>query len=105
MVRKHVAAVTVAMPKAYHDVTQRAMQLHGALGVSNEMPFSAMMVDAQVMAIADGPTEVHKWTLAKQLLRDVAPGEPLFGSGHLPRLAAQAREKLAARIEHDAAQL
>ena len=99
-VRKDVAAVKVAMPRVYHDVVQRAMQLHGALGVSNEMPFSAMMVDAQVMAIADGPTEVHKWTLAKQLLRDVHPGEPLFGTGHLPTLAAQAREKYAERLEH-----
>ena len=68
-VRKDIAAVKVAMPRVYHDVVQRAMQLHGALGISNEMPFAAMMVDAQVMAIADGPTEVHRQTLARQLLR------------------------------------
>jgi acyl-CoA dehydrogenase len=37
-VRKDVAAVKVAMPKVYHDVVQRAMHLHGALGISNEMP-------------------------------------------------------------------
>ena len=39
-VRKDIAAVKVAMPKVLHDVVQRAMHLHGALGVSNEMPFS-----------------------------------------------------------------
>jgi acyl-CoA dehydrogenase len=105
VVRKDVAAVKVAMPRVYHDVVQRAMQLHGSLGISNEMPFSAMMVDAQVMAIADGPTEVHKWTLARQLLRDVVPGEPLFGSGHLPTRAAAARQRFAARLEHDVAAL
>jgi acyl-CoA dehydrogenase len=104
-VRKDVAAVKVAMPRVYHDVVQRAMQLHGSLGISNEMPFAAMMVDAQVMAIADGPTEVHKWTLAKQLLRDVAPGEPLFGSGHLPTRADDARRRFADRLEHDVAGL
>ena len=38
-VRKDIAAVKVAMPKVYHDVVQRAMHLHGAIGVSNEMPF------------------------------------------------------------------
>jgi acyl-CoA dehydrogenase len=104
-VRKDIAAVKVAMPKVYHDVVQRAMQLHGALGISNEMPFSAMMVDAQVMAIADGPTEVHKQTLARQLLRDVAPGDPLFGSGHLPTRTAAARAHVAARLEHEVAAL
>jgi acyl-CoA dehydrogenase len=104
-VRKDIAAVKVAMPKVYHDVVQRAMQLHGALGISNEMPFSAMMVDAQVMAIADGPTEVHKQTLARQLLRDVAPGDPLFGSGHLLTRTAAARAHVAARLEHEVAAL
>jgi len=102
-VRKDIAAVKVAMPRVYRDVVQRAMQLHGALGISNEMPFSAMMVDAQVMAIADGPTEVHQQTLARRLLRDVKPGEPLFGSGHLPTLAEAARRHVAARLEHEVA--
>ncbi|MEH3136996.1 MAG: acyl-CoA dehydrogenase family protein [Mycolicibacterium neoaurum] len=104
-VRKDIAAVKVAMPRVFHDVVQRAMQLHGALGISNEMPFSAMMVEAQVMAVADGPTEVHKWTLAKSLLRDVVPGEPKFGSGHLPTLRDAAREHLAERLEAAAADL
>jgi acyl-CoA dehydrogenase len=99
-VRKDIAAVKVAMPRVYHDVVRRAMHLHGALGISSEMPFSAMMVDAQVMAIADGPTEVHQWTLARQVLRDVVPGEPLFGSGHLPTRTAAARAHVAARLEH-----
>lgn len=104
-VRKDIAAVKVAMPKVYHDVVQRAMHLHGALGISTEMPFSAMMVDAQVMAVADGPTEVHRWTLARQLLRDVEPGEPLFGSGHLPTRTLAARAHVAARLEHEVAAL
>ncbi|QIK50192.1 acyl-CoA dehydrogenase family protein [Gordonia hongkongensis] len=98
-VRKDIAAVKVAMPRVYHDVVQRAMHLHGALGISNEMPFSAMMVDAQVMAVADGPTEVHKWTLAKALLRDATPGEPLFGSGHLPTIREAAHKHVAERLE------
>ncbi|MBS9376032.1 acyl-CoA dehydrogenase family protein [Rhodococcus sp. B50] len=104
-VRKDIAAVKVAMPKVYHDVVQRAMHLHGALGISNEMPFSAMMVDAQVMAVADGPTEVHKWTLAKSLLRDATPGEPLFGSGHLPAIREAAQRHVAERLEREIAVL
>ena len=100
MVRKDIAAVKVAMPKVYHDVAQRAMQLHGALGISNEMPFSGMMNAAQVMAIADGPTEVHKITLATQLLKQYSPVEGLWPSGHIPGLRDAAKAKYADLIEH-----
>ena len=100
-VRKDIAAVKVAMPKVYHDVTQRAMQLHGALGISNEMPFSGMMTAAQVMAIADGPTEVHKITLANQLLKSYSPVDGLWPSGHLPSLREKARAKFADLLEHE----
>jgi acyl-CoA dehydrogenase len=101
MVRKDIAAIKVAMPKVYHDVTQRAMQLHGALGISNEMPFSGMMNAAQVMAIADGPTEVHKITLATQLLKGYSPVDGLWPSGHLPTLREKARAKFADLLEHE----
>jgi acyl-CoA dehydrogenase len=99
-VRKDIAAVKAAMPKVFHDVAQRAMRLHGALGVSNEMPFSSMMVAAEVMGIADGPTEVHKLTLARQLLKGYRPIEGLWPTGHLPSLRAAAREKYAEVLEH-----
>ena len=103
VVRKDIAAVKVAMPKVYHDVVQRAMQLHGALGISNEMPFSGMMNAAQVMAIADGPTEVHKITLGTQLLKGYTPVEGLWPSGHLPTLRERARARFADLLEHDVA--
>ena len=38
-----------------HDIAWRAMQVHGALGVSNEMPFFGMIHGAGVMGLADGP--------------------------------------------------
>ncbi|HET6874119.1 MAG TPA: acyl-CoA dehydrogenase family protein [Acidimicrobiales bacterium] len=103
-VRKDIAAVKVAMPKVFHDVAQRAMHLHGALGVSNEMPFGAMMTGAEALAIADGPTEVHKVTLATQLLKDYKPVDGLWPSGHIPTRTAAARERYADVLEHEAAQ-
>src|SRR3546814_10302843 len=81
-VRKDIAAVKVAMPKVFHDVVQRAMHLHGALGVSNEMPFVSMMVGAEAMAIADGPTEVHKVTVARQVLKEHKPVDKI-GRAHV----------------------
>ncbi|MFB4312369.1 acyl-CoA dehydrogenase family protein [Actinomadura sp. GTD37] len=98
-VRKDIAAVKAAMPKVYHDVVQRAMHLHGALGVSNEMPFAGMMLAAEALGIADGPTEVHKITLARQLLRGVEPVEGLWPSGHLPTRREAARERFAEALE------
>ncbi len=100
-VRKDIAAVKVAMPKVYHDVVQRAMHIHGALGVSNEMPFAGMMLAAEVMGIADGPTEVHKITVARQVLREYKPVDGLWPSGHLPTRREQARMRFAHLVEHE----
>jgi alkylation response protein AidB-like acyl-CoA dehydrogenase len=60
LVGGHISAVKAKMLKALPDVAQRAMPLHGALGISNEMPFTEMIVESVVMALADGRTEVHR---------------------------------------------
>jgi acyl-CoA dehydrogenase len=99
-VRKDIAAVKAAMPKVYHDIAARALHIHGALGVSNEMPFVGHVIGAFVMGIADGPTEVHKVTLAKQLFRNYAPSNDLFPAYHLPKLRNAALEKYADMLEH-----
>ena len=80
------------------------MHLHGALGISNEMPFSKMMVQAQVMAIADGPTEVHRGTVARQVLRAYEPFDEVFPSTHLPTAERRTREQLSEVLELAAAE-
>jgi acyl-CoA dehydrogenase len=104
-VRKDIAAVKVAMPAVLHDVAQRALHLHGALGVSNEMPFVKMLVQAESMGIADGPTEVHKITLARQILKQYTPVDTLFPSGHLLARREAAEKKLAEMFELEVAAL
>jgi acyl-CoA dehydrogenase len=104
-VRKDIAAVKVAMPKVLHDVAQRALRLHGALGVSNEMPFVGMLLAAESLGLADGPTEVHKITLARQLLKGYTPVDGLFPSSHLPTRRDAARAALADRLELEIAEL
>jgi acyl-CoA dehydrogenase len=103
-VRKDIAAVKVAMPKVYHDVALRAMHLHGAIGVSNEMPFTSMMVGAEALAIADGPTEVHKITLATQLLKEYKPSDGMWPSAHIPTRRAEARARYADLLERQVAE-
>lgn len=97
-VRKDIAAIKVAMPKVYHDVATKAAHLHGALGVSNEMPFMHMVNSALVMGIADGPTEVHKVTLAKQVLKDYTPDNDLFPSYHIPKLRDEAQKRFKSEL-------
>ena len=104
-VRKDIAAIKVLMPDVLHDIAWRAMQVHGALGVSNEMPFSGMMLGASVMGLADGPTEVHKVTVARQVLRDYSPSDDLWPTQHLPKKRAAAREKYAEYLEHEVGNL
>jgi acyl-CoA dehydrogenase len=103
-VRKDIAAVKVAMPKVYHDVVQRAMHLHGAIGVSSELPFMSMLAGAEALAIADGPTEVHKVTLATQLLKDYRAVEGLWPSQHIPTRREEARARYADRLELEIAE-
>jgi acyl-CoA dehydrogenase len=95
-VRKDIAAVKAAMPKVFHDVATRAFQIHGSLGASNEMPFSAQVLAALRMGIVDGPTEVHKVTLARQVLREYEAAPGLFPTQHLPAL----RERAIAKYGH-----
>jgi acyl-CoA dehydrogenase len=92
-VRADISAVKTAMPKVLHDVAARALQIHGSLGASNEMPFGAMVLESFHMGLADGATEVHRVTLAREVLKDYKPSEDLFPTLHLPKLRAQAYEK------------
>jgi acyl-CoA dehydrogenase len=104
-VRKDIAAVKAQLPSVLKDVAERAMQVHGALGVSNEMPFSGMWMAGASLGLADGPTEVHKVTVARQVLRNYRPSADLWPSEHLPKRVVAAREKFAEYLEHEVGNL
>ncbi len=99
-IRQHIAGVKVATPKVLMDVVYRAMHAHGSLGVSNEMPLVGLWMTAPVMGIADGPTEVHKDTIAKVVLKQYEPSDGLFPSAHLPTRREAARAIVEQRLEH-----
>ena len=92
--RGEIAAVKALMPTVLRNVTSRAIQLHGSLGTTNEMPLVGYLVDGFTMGMADGPTEVHKGTLARQILRDVAPSEGLFPTEHIPAVRERAELRM-----------
>jgi acyl-CoA dehydrogenase len=102
-VRHDIAAVKVLMPQVLQNIVQRSIQIHGALGVSNELPLGGMWMSAPVMALVDGPTEVHKVTVARQLLKRYKPSDDLWPTEHLPKKVAAARAKFAEHLEHEVA--
>ena len=97
-VRADISAVKAMMQKVLHDVSARALQLHGSLGVTHEMPFVEHLVESFVLGLADGPTEVHKVTLARLLLKDYKPAPDAFPSEHLLRLREAAEAKFADKL-------
>jgi acyl-CoA dehydrogenase len=94
-IRRDIAAIKVLTPQVIHDITQRAIQVHGALGVSDELPLASAWTASVVMGLVDGPTEVHRETVARQLLKRYQPVEGLWPSQHLPTRIAEARAKFA----------
>jgi len=93
--RGEIAGVKALMPTVLRNVTSRAIQLHGSLGTTNEMPLVAYLLDGFTMGLADGPTEVHKSTLARQVLREVTPAAGIFPSEHIPAVRDRAQALLA----------
>ena len=100
-VRKDIAAVKALMPKVFHDVAARALHLHGSLGATSEMPFVEQVIQSFHMGLADGPTEVHKITVARQVLREYQATADLFPTQHIPKLREAAIRKYAGRIERE----
>jgi acyl-CoA dehydrogenase len=68
--------------------------LHGALGTTYDLPLTRMFASGLMLALADGPTEVHQTTVAKQLLRQYRPAPGLWPTEHIPTLRAAAEREL-----------
>ena len=79
-IRKNVSAVKAIMPQVLHDISSRALHLHGSLGLSHEMPFAEWVINSFHIGLADGPTEVHKMVVAREVLKDFKPGPENFPS-------------------------
>jgi acyl-CoA dehydrogenase len=67
--RMEIAAIKVAVPRVASRVIDRAIQVHGGGGVSDDFPLAHMYAWARVLRLADGPDEVHKMSLARHELK------------------------------------
>jgi acyl-CoA dehydrogenase len=67
--RTEIAAIKVAAPNVALKVIDRAIQVHGGGGVSNDFPLASMYAHLRTLRLADGPDEIHKRTIARHELR------------------------------------
>jgi acyl-CoA dehydrogenase len=73
--RTAISAIKVFVPAAYHRVVDRAIQVWGGAGVSNDLPLGQMYLTARILRLADGPDEVHKILIAKNILNRYEHGD------------------------------
>jgi acyl-CoA dehydrogenase len=73
--RSDISAIKIFVPAAYERVVDRAIQVWGAAGVSGDLPLAGMYMGARTLRIADGPDEVHRILIARNVLSHFAAGE------------------------------
>ncbi len=74
--RVEVSLIKFFGAKILHDVIDRAIQVHGALGVSGDTPLEGMYRQARAARIYDGPDEVHRMVVARRVLQSYSQGTP-----------------------------
>ena len=67
-VRSEISMIKWYATEMAFEVVDRAMQAFGAMGMTKELPLQLMQAKLRTMRIYDGPTEVHKWVVARNLL-------------------------------------
>jgi acyl-CoA dehydrogenase len=102
------ARVEIALIKFYgatvlYNVIDRAIQVHGSLGFSTDLPLEHMYRAARAARIYDGPDEVHKVTVARKILKDYKPVD--VPTEHIPTRRDQARARFAHLLEEETANL
>ena len=93
--RQDIAMIKYYGARVLHDVIDRALQAHGALGYSTDLPLEAMYRYARGARIYDGPDEVHRSSVARQVLRRYEPPADRVPTEYIPARREQARQKFA----------
>jgi acyl-CoA dehydrogenase len=77
--RTEIAAIKVAGPQVALKIIDRAIQVHGGGGVSQDFPLAEMWAHQRTLRLADGPDEVHKRSIFRNEMRRFKPAEPSVG--------------------------
>jgi alkylation response protein AidB-like acyl-CoA dehydrogenase len=99
--RTDIATVKFTMAKVLREVSFNALHIHGSLGTTDLTPLQAMYASAPTMGIADGVDEVHKATVARNVLKDYRPHEGYFPTEFFPKKREAAWKKFEPQFEAD----
>jgi acyl-CoA dehydrogenase len=95
--RTEISMIKFFGAKVLHDVIDRAIQVHGALGYSTDLPLEAMYRYARAARLYDGADEVHRQSVARRVLRGYKPHD--VPSEHVPTRREAARARFADLLE------
>ena len=88
--RQQISAIKIVAANMVMDVLDRAIQIHGSLGMTDDTPLAALWRFSRMLRLADGPDEVHKMVLARRELNRWAKRAEAESAGTLePRHAAR----------------
>ena len=99
--RTQIAACKYTAAKVLKDVAYRAIHIFGSLGVTDLTPLQAMWAGSPAMSVMDGVDEVHKVTVARNVLKGYEPHEGFWPTDYLPAKRAAAREKFRGAMDAD----
>ena len=69
--RHEISMIKTVAANMFQTVVDRAIQVHGALGTTNDVPLAKLWAYARILRLADGPDEVHNMVIARRELRRV----------------------------------
>ena len=98
LVKQDIAAAKVLSERVMVSAAKRAIHLHGALGISNEMLFGEYLLWGYALGLADGPSEVHQLTVAKEAIAKIPATDELFPSAHVPSCVEKYRDKYSSQL-------
>jgi alkylation response protein AidB-like acyl-CoA dehydrogenase len=99
--RTQIAMCKTVCAEVQKDVVFRAMHMMGSLGVTNLTPLQDMWLSVPTQFIMDGPNEVHKVTIAKNVLKGYEPHVGNWPTEFLPEKRAAAKKKFADLLAND----
>jgi acyl-CoA dehydrogenase len=99
--RTQIAATKYTAAKVLRDVAYKSMHVLGSLGTTNLTPLKSMWDGAPTMSVMDGVDEVHKVTVARNVLKGYRPHDGLWPTEYFPAKREAAREKFADLLEVD----
>jgi alkylation response protein AidB-like acyl-CoA dehydrogenase len=99
--RTDIAAVKFTMAKVLREVSHNALHIMGSLGTTDLTPLQAMYAAAPTMGIADGVDEVHKATVARNVLKGYRPHEGYWPTEYIPAKREDAWRKFQPKFDAD----